>query len=49
MIQHHKWSLTELENLVPYERQIYVVLLQQWLKEENKRIDEQNKKMKAKK
>jgi len=49
MIQHHKWSLTELENLVPYERQIYVVLLQQWLKEENKRIEEQNKKMKAKK
>ena len=49
MIQHHKWSLTELENLVPYERQIYVVLLQQWLKEENKRIDEQNRKMKAKK
>jgi len=49
MIQHHKWSLTELENLVPYERQVYVVLLQQWLKEENKRIEEQNKKMKAKK
>jgi len=49
MIQHHKWSLTELENLVPYERQIYVVLLQQWLKEENKRIEDQNKKMKAKK
>jgi len=49
MVQHHKWSLTELENLVPYERQIYVVLLQQWLKEENKRIEEQNKKMKAKK
>ena len=49
MIQHHKWSLTELENMIPYERQIYVVLLQQWLKEENKRIEEQNKKMKAKK
>tara|TARA_B100001250_G_C19790122_1_gene786087 strand:+ start:1814 stop:1963 length:150 start_codon:yes stop_codon:yes gene_type:complete len=49
MIQHHKWSLTELENMIPYERQIYVVLLQQWLKEENKRIDEQNRKMKAKK
>ena len=48
MIQHHKWSLTELENMIPYERQIYVVLLQQWLKEENKRIEEQNKKMKAK-
>ena len=49
MIQHHKWSLTELENMIPYERQIYVVLLQQLMKEENKRIDEQNRKMKAKK
>ena len=37
------------KHIGPFERQIYVVLLQQWLKEENKRIDEQNRKMKAKK
>jgi len=46
MIQHHKWSLTELENMLPFERQIYVLLLQQWIKEENDRVDEQNRKMK---
>ena len=44
MIQHHKWSLTELENMLPYERQIYVMLLQQWIKEENDRVREQNAK-----
>tara|TARA_Y100001949_G_scaffold134332_1_gene115854 strand:- start:43 stop:189 length:147 start_codon:yes stop_codon:yes gene_type:complete len=44
MIQHHKWSLTELENMLPYERQIYVMLLQQWIKEENDRVKEQNAK-----
>ena len=44
MIQHHKWSLTELDNLVPFERQIYVSLLQQWIKEENDRVREQNAK-----
>ena len=44
MIQHHKWSLTELDNMLPYERQIYVMLLQQWIKEENDRIKEQNAK-----
>jgi len=44
MIQHHKWSLTELENMLPYERQIYVMLLQQWIKEENDRMKEQNAK-----
>ena len=41
MIQHHKWSLTELDNMLPYERQIYVMLLQQWIKEENDRVKEQ--------
>ena len=44
MIQHHKWSLTELENMLPYERQIYVMLLQTWIKEENDRVKEQNAK-----
>jgi hypothetical protein len=46
MIQHHKWSLTELGNLIPFERQIYVTLLQQWIKEENERVRAQNAKMK---
>ena len=46
MIQHHKWSLTELDNMLPYERQIYVTLLQQWIKEENDRMKEQQRKNK---
>ena len=44
MIQHHKWSLTELDNMIPYERQIYVTLLVQWIKEENERMKEQQRK-----
>tara|TARA_R100001377_G_scaffold67580_1_gene42886 strand:+ start:481 stop:624 length:144 start_codon:yes stop_codon:yes gene_type:complete len=44
-MQHHKYSLTELDNMMPWEREIYVGLLQNWLKEENKRIDEENRKM----
>ena len=48
MIQHHKWSLTELDNMIPYERQIYVTLLQQWVKEENQRVKDENAKMKRK-
>ena len=43
MIQHHKCSLTELENMIPFERQIYVELLTNWIKEENERIEEQNR------
>mgnify|MGYP003304602824 CR=1 FL=1 len=37
-MQHHKYSLTELENMVPWEREIYVNLLSSWIKEENDRI-----------
>ena len=44
MIQHHDWSLTELDNMLPFERQIYVILLQNWIKEENERIRAQNAK-----
>ena len=46
MIQHHKWSLTELDNMVPFERQVYVMLLQNWIKEENDRIQRENAKYK---
>ena len=46
MIQHHKWSLSDIENMIPFERQVYVLLLRQWLEEENKRIADQNRKMK---
>ena len=34
-IHHHKYSLTELENMIPWEREIYVSLLQQYIEEEN--------------
>ena len=42
MIQHHKWSLTEIEDMLPYERDIYVNLLNAYVEEENDRIKQQN-------
>jgi len=38
---HHKWSLTELENMVPWERDVYIALLIQKIEEETKRMKEQ--------
>tara|TARA_B000000532_G_C18516609_1_gene255462 strand:- start:201 stop:377 length:177 start_codon:yes stop_codon:yes gene_type:complete len=35
MMQHHKYSLTEIENMMPWERDIYVALLNQYIEEEN--------------
>ena len=34
LIQYHKYSLTEIENMMPWERDIYVGLLKQHLEEE---------------
>ena len=41
MIQHHKWSLTEIEDMLPYERDIYTTLLSNWVEEENERLRQQ--------
>ena len=42
LIQYHKYSLTEIENMMPWERDIYVGLLRQHLEEEElKRKQEQ--------
>ena len=43
MMQHHKYSLSEIENLMPWEREIYLSLLQQFIREENERIRNQNR------
>ena len=43
-MQYHKYSLTELENMLPWEREIYVGLLQNYIKEENEKIEKENRK-----
>ena len=45
-MQHHKYSLTELENMMPWEREIYVGLLSEWVKEENERVEKEKAKRK---
>jgi hypothetical protein len=40
-MQHHKYSLTELENMIPWERDIYVNMLIQYIEEENEKIKQQ--------
>lgn len=35
LMQHHKYSLRELEDMIPWEREIYLTLLQQYIEEEN--------------
>ncbi len=41
LMQHHKYSLTELENMIPWEREVYLTLLQQYIEEENLKAKQQ--------
>ena len=41
LMQYHKYSLTEIENMMPWERDIYVALLQQHLEEEKLKQQQQ--------
>ncbi len=38
----HKYSLTEVEEMIPWEREIYLGMLAARVKEENDRIKQQN-------
>ena len=43
LMQYHKYSLTELESMIPFEREIYVAMLVKYLEEEKQRLDAQRK------
>jgi len=44
-MQHYNYSLTELDNMMPWEREIYVGMLKQHIEEENEKMKERNQKM----
>ena len=43
-MQHHNYSLSDLNNMMPWEREVYIDMLIEHIKEENKRQEEQNRK-----
>jgi hypothetical protein len=42
-MQHHKYSLSEIENMLPWEREIYVAMLIAHIEEENQKIKEKQR------
>lgn len=43
MMHYHKYSISDLENMVPWERIVYIDLLKKVIKEENEKLrDEMN-------
>ena len=43
-MQHHKYSLTEIENMIPWERDVYVSLLVNYIKQENEKREREKMK-----
>jgi len=45
-MQHHQYSLTELEGMIPWERHIYLSLLNDFLQKEEQKMKERQRSMK---
>jgi hypothetical protein len=41
-MQHHKYSLTELEDMIPFEREIYINMLVDYMEREEERRNQRN-------
>ena len=38
-MQYHKYSLTEIEDMFPFEREIYIAMLVKYLEEEKQKLE----------
>jgi hypothetical protein len=41
LIQHHKYTLSDIENMIPWERDVYVSMLASYLQQERDRIEKE--------
>jgi hypothetical protein len=42
LMQYHKYTLEDLVNRIPFEREIYVAMLTQYLEEEKRKMESRN-------
>lgn len=42
LMQYHKYALSDIETMMPFEREIYVAMLVQYLEEEKQRLERKN-------
>jgi hypothetical protein len=43
LVQHHKYSLREIEDLMPWERDVYTDMLREWIAQENEKLQNKDK------
>lgn len=37
-MQEHRWSWGDIQNMIPFERDIYIILLKQWVDKKNEEL-----------
>ena len=47
LMQHHKYSLSDIENMMPWEKFVYIDLLKQYIKAQQEQQRDQAAAMKA--
>jgi hypothetical protein len=48
LMYHHKYSLSDLENMIPWERYLYIDMIKQHIKEQEEKLRDQQAIIKAK-
>jgi hypothetical protein len=43
MAKHHGFSIPDVENMIPFERDIYVMMIKEWVKETEKQAEKANR------
>jgi len=42
LTHQYKYTLTELENMIPWERNMYIGMVNNWVKEETEKLKQKN-------
>ena len=48
LMKFHNYTLEDLENMIPWERELYMILVENWVKDQNDRIRESESKQRGK-
>jgi len=47
MVQNHNWDIEAIENMIPWEKEVYLIMLNEWVQNENDRIEKENNQMRS--
>lgn len=42
LVHQYKYTLSELENMIPWERDMYISMVNSWVKEETEKVNKVN-------